>query len=154
MNSGELDKNDQEQWLMLIAEVLDGTVDDDSREALNTLLKTNPDARKFYRGHMELHSRLHLDYTGGAAADAMPVSLPKPGTATGPGGSYFFKTTSRCRGRSSRGCLYHPDSYLRLVSAARRTTGDRGTSRSKNGIICHHQAGSCGPMGKRELVDL
>ncbi len=91
MKTGEFDKKDQEQLLMLIAEVLDGTVDDDSREALNTLLKTNPDARKFYRGHMDLHARLHLDYTGGLAADGMPVSLPKPGTASGPGGTYFTK---------------------------------------------------------------
>ena len=91
MKSGELDKNDKEQLLMLISEVLDGTVDEVSREALNTLLKANPDARKFYRSHMELHARLHLDYTGGQAADAMPVSLPKPGTVAGPGGSYFSK---------------------------------------------------------------
>jgi ferric-dicitrate binding protein FerR (iron transport regulator) len=91
MKNGEFDKKDQEQLLMLIAEVLDGTVDDDSREALNTLLKTNPDARKFYRGHMDLHARLHLDYTGGLAADAMPVSLPKPGTVSGQGSTYFSK---------------------------------------------------------------
>jgi len=91
MKTGELDKKDKEQLLMLISEVLDGTVDEVSREALNTLLKANPDARKFYRSHMELHARLHLDYTGGQAADAMPVSLPKPGTVAGPGGSYFSK---------------------------------------------------------------
>ncbi|MDG0994694.1 MAG: FecR domain-containing protein [Akkermansiaceae bacterium] len=91
MKPGEFDKKDQEQLLTLIAEVLDGTVDNDSREALNTLLKANPDARKFYRGHMELHARLHLDYTGGAAADGMPVSLPKPGTASGPGVTLFSK---------------------------------------------------------------
>lgn len=91
MKTGEFDKKDQEQLLTLIAEVLDGTMDNDSREALNTLLKTNPDARRFYRGHMELHARLHLDYTGRLAADAMPVSLPKPDTASGPGGTLFSK---------------------------------------------------------------
>lgn len=91
MKSGELDKNDKEQLLMLISEVLDGTVDEVSREALNTLLKANPDARKFYRSHMELHARLHLDYTGGAAADAMPVSLPKPGTESVQDGTLFSK---------------------------------------------------------------
>ena len=91
MKTGGFDKKDQEQLLMLIAEVLDGTVDDDSREALNTLLKSNPDARKFYRGHMDLHARLHLDYTGGLAADAMPVSLPKPGTESVQNGTYFSK---------------------------------------------------------------
>lgn len=91
MNTGEFDKKDQEQLLALIAEVLDGTVDNDSREALNTLLKANPDARRFYREHMELHARLHLDYTGGAAADAMPVSLLKPGTVSGPGVTLFSK---------------------------------------------------------------
>jgi hypothetical protein len=91
MNTGEFDKKDREQLLTLMAEVLDGTVDDDSREALNTLLKINTDARKFYRGHMELHARLHLDYTGGLAADGMPVSLPRLGTASAPGGTYFSK---------------------------------------------------------------
>ena len=91
MKSGELDKKDQEQLLAMIAEVLDGTVDNDSREALNSLLKSSPDARRFYRDHMELHARLHLDYTGGLAADGMPVSLPKPGTATEPKITYISK---------------------------------------------------------------
>ena len=91
MKIGELNKKDQEQLLTLISEVLDGTVDNDSRETLNTLLKSSTDARSFYREHMELHARLHLDYTGGLAADAMPISLPKPGTASGPGGTIFSK---------------------------------------------------------------
>ena len=73
MNSKDLDQRDQEPLLKLIAEVLDGNVDDDRREALNTILKASPEARRFYREHMELHAALHLDYTGGLPANAMPI---------------------------------------------------------------------------------
>lgn len=91
MNSKDLDQRDQEQLLKLIAEVLDGNVDDDRREALNTILKASPEARRFYREHMELHAALHLDYTGGLPANAMPVSLPGSGTASMPGVTLFSK---------------------------------------------------------------
>ena len=93
MGSGKLDGKDDQQLLTLIAEVLDGTLDNDSRETLNDLLKTNPDARRLYRDHMELHARLHLDYTGGLATEAMPVSLPSSANSTVSGATvtYFAK---------------------------------------------------------------
>lgn len=91
MNAGKLDKKDQEPLLKLIAEVLDGHVDDESREALNTILKDSPEARRFYREHMELHAALHLDYTGGLPANAMPVSLPGSGTDSRPSVTWFSK---------------------------------------------------------------
>ena len=90
MGSGKLDGKDQQQLLTLIAEVLDGTLDNDSRETLNDLLKTNPDARRLYRDHMELHARLHLDYTGGLATEAMPVSLPSSATSTASGAKVTY----------------------------------------------------------------
>jgi len=63
---------DKEQLLALIAEVLDGRLGDVDRESLNDVLRESPEARQFYRKHMELHARLHLEYTGGQSADFMP----------------------------------------------------------------------------------
>jgi len=91
MKAGKLDHTDQEQLLKLIAEVLDGSVDNDSREALNTLLKNSPAARRFYREHMELHACLHLDYTGGLPVDFMPVRLAQPEAASESTVSLFSK---------------------------------------------------------------
>lgn len=66
---------DKEQLRALISDVLDGSVDDAGRATLNALLKASPGARRFYRDHMELHARLHLDYAGGQAAEFMPGSV-------------------------------------------------------------------------------
>jgi ferric-dicitrate binding protein FerR (iron transport regulator) len=66
---------DQDQLRTLISDVLDGSVDDAGRASLNALLKASPGARRFYRDHMELHARLHLDYSGGQAAESMPGSV-------------------------------------------------------------------------------
>ncbi len=66
---------DKEQLLALIAEVLDGSLDDTGHASLNGLLKASPEARRFYRDHMELHARLHLDYAGGQAAESMPGAV-------------------------------------------------------------------------------
>lgn len=87
MRAEQLNKKDQNLLLQLIAEVLDGSVDEERREALNTLLKNNSAARRLYREHMELHASLHLDYTGGLPAHAMPVS--RPGTVTDSGVTWF-----------------------------------------------------------------
>lgn len=72
---------DKEQLRALIAEVLDGSVDDEGRASLNELLKASPGARRIYREHMELHARLHLDYTGGQAAESMPGSVARRHTS-------------------------------------------------------------------------
>ncbi len=53
---------DEKKLLALISDLLDGTIDNESRESLNALLKQSSQARRFYRGHMELHARLHLSY--------------------------------------------------------------------------------------------
>lgn len=64
----------QTQLLALLAEVLDGTLDDAGREALNEMLRTSPEALRFFREHMELHARLHLDYTAGEVTQFLPGS--------------------------------------------------------------------------------
>lgn len=68
---------DQAQLLARLADVQDGNLDDAGREALNTMLKASPEARRFYREHMELHARLHLDYTSGEVTQFLP-GLNKP----------------------------------------------------------------------------
>ena len=67
-----LNNKDEKKLLKLIAEVLDGNLDDEGRLSLNALLKESGAARRFYRQHMELHARLHLDYTGGISMKNMP----------------------------------------------------------------------------------
>ena len=62
---------DKEQLRALISDVLDGSVNDAGRASLNALLKASPGARRFYRDHMDLHVRLHLDYTGNRAMEFM-----------------------------------------------------------------------------------
>ncbi len=64
----------QDQLLALIAEVLDGSLDDCGRESLNEILRTSPEALQFFREHMELHARLHLDYTAGEVTQFLPRS--------------------------------------------------------------------------------
>lgn len=63
---------DQTRLLALIAEVLDGSVDDANRETLNGWLRESPEARRFFSDHMELHARLHLDYTAGEVTQFLP----------------------------------------------------------------------------------
>ena len=65
---------DKKQLLRLISDVIDGSVSDDGRASLNELLKASPEARNFYRDHMELHARLHLDYNSGNA-EFMPSAV-------------------------------------------------------------------------------
>lgn len=60
------------QLLELIAEVLDGNLDDERRTELNDILRASPEARCFYREHMELHARLHLDYTSAEVTEFLP----------------------------------------------------------------------------------
>lgn len=68
-----IEKKDEETLLKLIAEVLDGDLDEEGRRALNALLKRNESARHYYRGQMELHARLHLDYTANLSLEDMPA---------------------------------------------------------------------------------
>ncbi len=69
---------DKTQLLELIAEVLDGSLDDAGREALNGLLRTSSEARRFFSEHMALHARLHLDYTSCEVAEFLPGLKPTP----------------------------------------------------------------------------
>lgn len=62
----------KEQLLELISGLLEGGLDDAGRATLNALLKENPEARRIYRWHMRLHTRLHLDY----AAAQLPAHMP------------------------------------------------------------------------------
>lgn len=64
--------------LKLISGVLEGGLDDADRTTLNTLLKEKPEARRIYRGHMELHTRLHLDYTETQLPAHMPGAAERP----------------------------------------------------------------------------
>ena len=64
----------KEQLMALISDVLDGSVDAAGHASLNELLKASPEARNFYRDHMELHARLHLDYNSGNA-EFMPSAV-------------------------------------------------------------------------------
>ena len=64
----------------LMAEALDGQLDDAGRQALNEALAASAEARRYYCELMDLHARLHLEYTGGREADFMPGSSElKPG---------------------------------------------------------------------------
>ena len=63
---------DQNRLRQLIAEALDGRIDEAGRRALNDTLESSADARRYYRELMDLHARLHLEYTGGREADFMP----------------------------------------------------------------------------------
>ena len=50
----------------------DGQIDESGRRALNQSLEASVEARRYYRELMDLHARLHLEYTGGREADSMP----------------------------------------------------------------------------------
>jgi FecR protein len=66
------------QLLALIGELLDGTVNEAGREALNAILKDSPQARRLFREHMELHAQLHLDYNAGEVTQFLPgLSHPR-----------------------------------------------------------------------------
>jgi len=65
--------------LELIADLLDGSLEEEARGELNALLLADAEARRFYREHMELHARLHLAYSGGGLSEAMPDRLSPAG---------------------------------------------------------------------------
>lgn len=75
MNNSDFNK---EQLLQLISAVLDGGLEDADRATLNTLLKDHPEARRIYRGHMQLHTRLHLDYAAVEVVPHMPATQKPP----------------------------------------------------------------------------
>ena len=63
----------REEFLILLAQFLEGEEFSDSeREEFNASLRKHDEARRLYRDHMEMHARLHLDYQGGLAPEAMP----------------------------------------------------------------------------------
>jgi hypothetical protein len=64
----------QNRLRQLIAEALDGQLDEAGRRALNETLESSAQARRYYRELMDLHARLHLEYTGGREAEFMPGS--------------------------------------------------------------------------------
>ncbi|MCH7228457.1 hypothetical protein [Haloferula sp. A504] len=66
----------------LMAEALDGQLDEAGRRALNGILERSADARRHYRELMDLHARLHLEYTGGREVESMPVTGPGRSAAT------------------------------------------------------------------------
>jgi hypothetical protein len=63
--------------LAMIGDLLEGDLCEVDAAELNGLLKADPEARTLYREHMELHARLHLDYSGGALLSSMPGEPPK-----------------------------------------------------------------------------
>jgi len=73
MKPPDFDKNRLRQ---LIAEALDGQIDEAGRHALNETLTASAEARRHYAEMMDLHARLHLEYNGGREADFMPGEKP------------------------------------------------------------------------------
>jgi hypothetical protein len=69
MNSTDFDQN---RFRQLMAEALDGCIDEPGRQSLNHLLASSAEARSAYRTIMDLHAQLHLEYTGGGVAEFMP----------------------------------------------------------------------------------
>lgn len=69
MKTPDFDKN---QLRKLMAEALDGQIDEAGRITLNETLTASPEARRYYRGLMHLHAQLHLEYDGGREAESMP----------------------------------------------------------------------------------
>ncbi|MDF1756379.1 MAG: FecR domain-containing protein [Verrucomicrobiales bacterium] len=64
---------DREELLRIIGELFDeDSLSDRDQEKLNFWIKHHPEAREIYRDLSELHARLHLDYSGGSAPEAMP----------------------------------------------------------------------------------
>ncbi|MEM7011094.1 MAG: FecR domain-containing protein [Verrucomicrobiota bacterium] len=58
----------------LVSEHLEGDLDESQRAELNELLRENPETRKIWRRSLELHARLHLNYSANALTEAMPGS--------------------------------------------------------------------------------
>ncbi len=82
----------EETFLNLLATLLEGDdLSPSDREAFNEALRHHPEARQLYRDHMELHSRLHLDYHGGLAPEAMPGEESSP-AASPPSRSEWTRT--------------------------------------------------------------
>jgi len=66
----------QNSLRQLIAEALDGRIDEAGRLALNETLTASAEARRYYAEMMDLHAQLHLEYNGGREADFMPGGEP------------------------------------------------------------------------------
>lgn len=66
--------SNQRELRRLMSEALDGQLDEAGRRAFNEMLTASAEARGYYRELMELHARLHLEYTGGREAEFMPGS--------------------------------------------------------------------------------
>lgn len=72
------DPFDRKQFLQLLSALMDGgQLGEADRELLNGAVRDFPEARDLYRRHMDLHARLHLDYSGGLAPEGMPGEAPK-----------------------------------------------------------------------------
>jgi hypothetical protein len=67
---------DHQKFRQLLAGVLEGRLDEAERQAFNQMLAASAEARREYRAMMDLHARLHLEYTGGREADFMPDATP------------------------------------------------------------------------------
>ena len=68
--------SDRQKFRQLMAGALEGQLDETERQALNQILAASAEARREYRAMMDLHARLHLEYTGGREADFMPGARP------------------------------------------------------------------------------
>ena len=68
---------DSKRFRQLLAESLDGSLDEGARDEFNALLLASAEARRTYRDMMDLHARLHLEYTGGSGAEHMPEAGAK-----------------------------------------------------------------------------
>ncbi|MBT8044518.1 MAG: FecR domain-containing protein [Verrucomicrobiae bacterium] len=66
---------DQHKLRRLMAEALDGEIDEAGRRDLNKMLEASAGARCYYRELMDLHARLHLEYNSGREVESMPGSL-------------------------------------------------------------------------------
>ncbi len=67
---------DEKRFRPLLAEALDGELDESGRREFNRILTDSAEARREYRALMDLHARLHLEYNGGSGADDMPQTTP------------------------------------------------------------------------------
>ena len=67
---------DHHQFRQFLAGALEGQLDEAERHAFNQILASSAEARREYRAMMEMHARLHLEYTGGGGVDFMPDARP------------------------------------------------------------------------------
>lgn len=67
---------DHKSFRLLLVEALDGQLDEVGRRQFNRLLTASADARREYLAQMDLHARLHLEYTGGSGMESMPEGSP------------------------------------------------------------------------------